>query len=278
MCYNYWWRGIAMKTYICPLVLIGFLCAGCGVELLATTAIRGELEAEQAGALKRQVGNAANSTGKVNIQRNIDLYAAENGHYPASLEDLVPRYMTRIPTRADGAPYNYDPSTGKLVDGPVAPQPTGVTAGDRQKMNQIRAAIHRYGMAVGYYPPSLQALAPTYLAAVPKTDSGQDFVFHPQNGALFHPIELAGQTPPQSAPGYQAPTTPPAQPPRPAGAPVGGGGPMAEVVTGMGVQKQLNSMSNAGSSSAGGYGRRKLRGATKDRNKQQEKAMDDLGL
>jgi len=257
--------------------LLGLVCAGCGVELLTTTAIQGELQAEQAKALKRQVGNASRSMGRVNIQRAIDTYTAEKGYYPASLDELVPGYLASLPAQSDGTPYGYDPATGKLLEGAAASQPPTppgqITPGDVRKMTDIRQSMDRYGRTTGYYPPSLQALVPTYLTALPKTDSGQDFVYYPQTGALLHPSEVAGQGAAPPAPQHQG---------RQAGRAQGGGGagvgPMGEVMTGMAVQKELNSMSNAGSSAVGGYGRRKLRDATQGRNAQQEKVMDDLGL
>lgn len=263
-----------MKICVCLVSLFAVLCVGCGVELLTTTAIQSELQAKQAGALKRQVGNAAESTGKIRLQRAIDTYAAEKGHYPATLDELVPGHLPALPTHTGGAPYGYDPATGKVLDTPVSAPANQVTANDHQKMNQIRTAIDSYGMATGYYPPSLQALVPTYLAVVPKTDSGQDFIFYPQNGALLHPVQLARQTQPGYAPARPAP---PRQTVRSGGAGVGGG-PMAEVMTGVGVQQQLNSMSNAGANSAGGYSRRKLGNITEQRNKQQEKALNNLGF
>jgi general secretion pathway protein G/type IV pilus assembly protein PilA len=257
----------------CALVIIlGMVTAGCGVELLTTTAIQGELQAEQLKALKGQTSRAAGTMGKTNLEHALQLYQADKGRNPASLDELAPNYIERVPVRADGKPYGYDPVSGKLLDTPGSPAPAvrGPTPNDLQKMNQITSAVNQYGTAIGWYPPSLAALVPTYLQAVPKTDSGEDFIFYPENGALFHPAQL--QQPQQSP---AAPTPPPATVARPIG---GGAGPMGEVVSGIGVQNQLNSMGNSGVNSAGGYARRSTDGATQQHNAAQEKALNELGM
>jgi hypothetical protein len=53
---------------------------------------------------------------------------------------------------------------------------------------------------------------------------------------------------------------------------------MGEVVTGMGIQNQLNSMGQSGTNAAGGYARRGVEGATQDHNAAQNHVMDNLGL
>ena len=53
---------------------------------------------------------------------------------------------------------------------------------------------------------------------------------------------------------------------------------MGEVMTGMGIQNELNSMGNSGASSVGGYGRRNIRSQAGNHNQRQEQVMDDLGL
>ena len=252
-----------MKT-ILPAMLILAL-TGCGVELLTTTAIQSELQAEQATAIKRQVGAAADTTAQINIQRAIDTFQAENGKYPGSLDELVPGYLPSLPTQPDGTPYAYDSASGKLVDGPRRNAILGPTAGDRAKMKQITQAVNSYGMATGYYPPSLDALVPQYISAIPKTDSGEDFIFYPENGALLHPAQQNQRAAP--VPGQQ----------RRLNAPAAGAGPMGEVVTGIGMQQQLDSMSNAGTSSAAGYARGRAGRAVQQQQQQQEQALKQLG-
>ena len=263
-------------------VLLPVVLLGCGVEVLTTTAIQGELQAEQMKAMKRQVGHTADTTAKINIQRAIDIYAAEKGVFPASLDELAPNYIPSIPSRPDGTPYGYDRVSGKVLDGPVAPPPAaaaGPTAADRQNLELLRSAIDTCGRSTGYYPASLAALAPNYLVSVPKTESGQDFLYDPATGAVAHPAEFAAGR----GRGYGGRGRGQGQGRgqgrgRGRGQGVGGAGPMGEVMTGIGMQQQLNSMGQSGANSAGSYARRGLQGKTQQHNQQQEKALEDLGL
>jgi len=247
----------------CALVLmLGLALVGCGVEMVATTAIQSELQAEQLKAMRGQIQGAAATTGKINLERAISAYQAEKGYYPPSLDALAPNYLPAIPTKPDGSPYGYDPSTGRILDGPAAPA-GGPTPQDYQTMQQIREAINRYGMTVGYYPPNLDALAPTYLSAPPRTSSGEEFNYNNQNGYVGHPRQA------MSAPA-------PARPNVPSGGV--GAGPMGEVMTGIGMQQQLNSMSQSGANAAGSYSRRAVQNANTGYNDRQNQVMDDLGL
>jgi hypothetical protein len=180
---------------IAILSMMTILVAGCGVELLATTAIRGELEAEQMKAMRGQIQHAADRTGKIRLQRAIDLYYGQNGYYPESLDVLSPGYLISIPNRPDGLPYAYDRGAGRILEEPA----------------------NGYGAA-------------------------------PRNG------QRTG-----------------------GGMPVGGG-PMGEAMTGIAIQNQMNSQSNAGSSAAGSYGRQKVRNQGNAHSQRQLQVMDDLGL
>lgn len=259
----------AMRTLLSVILILAL--TGCGVELLTTTAIQGELQAEQLKAVKGQVGRAAETTGKINLQRAIDTYHAEKGSYHANLQDLVPGYIASLPVHPDGSAYGYDASAGKLLDH-AAPAAPSFAASDAQSMAQIQAAITRYGQATGYYPPSLAALVPGYMPHVPKASNGQDFIYYPQNGALLSPAQMAPQMATQ-----QAQPTPSGGRGR-AGIGVGGAGPMGEVMTGIAISNQLDSMSNAGSATAGSRARRGIDSATQQQNQQQEKVMDNLGF
>ena len=154
-----------MRIAFC--VMLGVALAGCGAELLTTTAIQGELQAQQLSAMQRQVKGAADTSGRIQIERAITAYHAEKGVYPPSLDALAPQYLPAVPRRPDGSPYGYDPASGRLMDGPAPAG--GPTPQDYQTMEQIRTAINQYGTATGYYPPTLDALAPTYLPAPPRT-------------------------------------------------------------------------------------------------------------
>lgn len=246
------------------------LLAGCGVELLTTTAIQGELQAEQMKAMKRQVQNAADTSGRINLERAISTYQAEKGAWPASLDVLVPDYLQSVPVKADGASYNYDPRTGKLLDGSadaLAEAPaaaSGPTEQDAQVLEKIQAGIDKYAQDTGYYPATIDQLYPYYVEVLPRTSAGEHFVYDNQTGYVDFPQPVRAAAPRQSAPQR--------------GAGIGAGGPMGEVMTGIGMQQELNSMNQSGTSAAGSYMREKARGANATYNDQQNQVMDKLGL
>lgn len=240
--------------YLIPVALTLAL-SGCFAEVLTTTAITGQLQAEQAGAMKRQVQGAAENTGQINLKRAIDTYYAENAKYPAALSDLVPNYLPAIPTHADGRPYGYDPATGRISDHAVN--------GDQATMQAIRQAINAYGTQVGYYPPTLDTLYPNYLPVLPRTASGEQFTYNNQNGAVGVPGQ--GGVAPQPAQGGGT-------------SGVGGGGLMGETMTGIGMQQQLNNANQSGANSFGTRGRSGVRDISGQHNQQQENALDALGL
>lgn len=78
------------------------LLIGCNVE----TVTKATVEAE----------NTAILADKVEIRTAIRTYEVEMGEYPASLNDLVPDYLSSVPTRRDGSSFEYDPGTGQLLD------------------------------------------------------------------------------------------------------------------------------------------------------------------
>lgn len=257
-----------MRTFkLAAIALLPLLGTGCMLDMLMSTAIQSELQAEQLGTMQRQLENAQQTTSDISVNQAIQAYAAENGKYPASLDDLVPEYFSQVPTQPDGSAYGYDPSSGKLLlDGPVS-RPTQPQESNSDKMTRIRGAINQYGMSTGYYPTSLDQLAPTYLPQVPKANNGQPFIYDPQTGALYEP---QGKSPTQTMPqGGQMGNRQPG---------VGGGGVMGETMTGIGIQNELNSMSNAGSSAAGNRARGGARDFGSQQTQRQERAMDDLGL
>ncbi len=251
--------------------LIPLLTTGCMLDMLMSTAVQSELEAQQLGTLKKQLDNAKQTTSDISINQAIQAYAAEHGSYPASLQDLVPDYYSEVPTQPDGTPYGYDPSTGKLLDGPVTPQPARLPqVSNTDKIAQIRAAIDKYGRATGYYPTSLDQLAPTYMPEVPMANNGMPFRYDPQTGAVFEP---QGQTPNQTMPyGGQQQQQAGRQPA------AGGGGLMGETVTGIGIQNELNNMSSAGSNAAGSRARAGAHDLGQQETQRQEQVMDNLGL
>jgi hypothetical protein len=209
----------------------------------------------------KQLNYVKGKVGSINVDQAIQAYRADKGVNPPSLEALVPTYLAEVPKKADGSAYGYDPTTGKLLDSPVA----GTSmVNDTQRMQQIQQAIIQYGTATGYYPPTLDDLYPNYLPQLPRTASGQQFVYNNQNGYL-------------AMPAAQAVAAAPAAPQRP----IGGGagvGPMGEVMTGIGMQQQLNSMGSSGANAAQSRSRGDVNQISSGHTNQQNQVMDNLGL
>ncbi len=232
-----------------------FIFSGCGVELLTTTAIQGELQAQQLKSMQRQVQGISNQTGKINLERAIQTFRAENGRYPTSLNELVPQYIPSLPAPSDGSIYSFDPTTGQVIT-----VPANIPSEDIRVMEQIKYAVVQYAQATGYYPTTLDSLYPSYLSFVPRTSGGQAFIYNPQTGTVSHPLLAGAQSPPTNVPSAPA-----------------GSYPMNAVTGGMAVQQQLNSMTNS-SGAVGSYSRQSVQGIQNDHTNQQNKVMDDLGL
>ena len=98
-----------------------------------------------------------------------------------------------------------------VKDGLNAPPPPD----DNAKVKQLQQAVDKYADETGYYPNALQDLAPTQLASIPKSDSGQNFRYNASSGLVSVPAERA----------------------RKQGGPSGS---MGEVMTGMGIADELN--------------------------------------
>ena len=276
--------------YLIPILLM-FLSGGCGLELLAGTAIQGTLQKEALSGAKQTLDYTKDSSARMTLEQAINAYAAENGTYPASLEALVPEWLPSIPVQADGTAFGYDPATGALyavfpaADGAApqsAPPPGLLDTQPLQESNQerlirIHEAISRYTIEQRKYPESLQALVPQYLTQTIKTRDGQDFTYDPATGIVSTPPPLpqplGAPAPTAASPGAYGQV-----PPAPSRTPAGAGGPMGEALTGIGIQNQLNrSLSGGGASSAARQHMRSRSGeAVGQHNLQQEEALREL--
>lgn len=243
-------------------VLLLFPLSGCLMELMSTTAIQGTLQAENATAAMRQLHRAQDQVNRDTMRQAIGVYAAETGTYPVSLRSLVPEYLAEVPVSPDGTPYDYDPISGTVraanASGPQITIP--ITADDRDVMARLREAIDDYARRTGYYPGSLEALIPDVLVYVPTTTSGHAYVYNNRDGSLQHPAQSLGRRVPSANAG------------------AGGAGLLGETLTGIGLQRQIGNMSNAGTSAAGVRGRQNIDQIQNDYSDRQMQMMDDLDL
>lgn len=290
--------------YLIPIVL-AFLAGGCGLELLAGTAIQGTLQKEAASSAKDTIDYAQDTTSRMSIEQAISAYAAETGEYPESLDVLVPEWLPRIPQKADGTAFGYDPETGALLDGPVegtvaeaaaetAPEPglldpVPLQASNQERLLKIHEAISTYTAEKGKYPTSLWALVPDYLPEYIKTKDGQDFNYDRATGIVSTPPPLPepleNEAPAASsldnyAPYQQQPQIhQPARQQAPRRAPAAGaGGPMGEALTGIGIQQELNRSYGGGGASSAARQHMKSRAnrAVTERNRRQQEALGEL--
>jgi hypothetical protein len=237
------------------LLLLALPLTGCLAEVLTTTAIQGQMQAQQMKGMKRQIEHAQGFAGETELRSAINAYMADKGVYPPSLDVLAPTYIATIPNKANGTPYGYDPASGTLLDSPVA-QPTGT---DFAQLDATRNAIQQFGADTTWYPNTLADLVPKYLPAVPTTADGQQFIYDNQSGQVFLPnAQPAVAAPPAAAPSY------------------GGSGALAETTTAIGISQDLNNMSNAGANAARSRATSQPVGG--DYSDRQMKAADELGL
>jgi len=167
-----------MKYAIVVTLALGL--TGCGLEVLTTTAITGELQKQDAERAVDALDRTEQQTARWEAQQAIQAYRAEHGRNPASLEELVPEYLAEVPETPKGEPLAYDPATGAV----------GEAAAQRPQRARLEEAIHEYARDHRHYPPNLRALTPEYLADIPRTESGEPFAYNPQTGAVAHPREL----------------------------------------------------------------------------------------
>ena len=196
------------------------------------------------------------------------LGALSGSDLPGSQTDTrliaVPAYLAAVPRQPDGSAYGYDPLTGRMSG---EPPPANNALRDRQTIQTILAAIQQFGTATGFYPGTLDELYPRYLREAPRTLDGQQFAYNNQNGEVSLPYRVQAQ-----------PTRRAAAPGNRGGGMGGGSGAMGEMVTGMGISQELNSMGQSGVSSASSRSRQEIRTGATDSNQRINETMNDLGL
>jgi len=120
---------------------------------------------------------------------------------------------------------------------------------------------------------------PQYLTQTIKTRDGQDFSYDPATGIVstppLLPQPLGAPAPTAASPGAYGQVPQPAPSRTPA---AGAGGPMGEVLTGIGIQNQLNRSLSGGGAASGArqHLRNRSNEAVGQHNLQQEEALREL--
>lgn len=258
-------RYITHWKSLCALLLAAALMPGCILELLTTTAIQGELQAQSAASATAQLDRTRRMADEMKIRQAIDVYRAENRENPPSLEALVPNYLDAVPVGPTGDPiYTYDPATGWFgmpsqagaSSGSVAP----MTAQDEANLDAIAGALYDYHAMYRRYPDRLADLAPRFIDAVPNQASGQPYRYFPETGEVYHPAELQTAASPHSGPGSTMP--------------ISGSSPVADQMQAIGIMNDLNAGSNPNADRA----RQQAQDIGAQQNERYESVLDDLNL
>src|SRR5688500_14955524 len=104
------------------IITLAVLLSGCMAEVLSSTAIQGELQAQQLKSVKGHMDHAKEMNAKLSLQQAINAYRAEKGMNPPSLDALIPEWIPAIPRNPDGTPLGYDPRTGQVLDHGAEPE------------------------------------------------------------------------------------------------------------------------------------------------------------
>ena len=250
-----------MRSIIAALACVSLV--GCGLDVLTTTAITGELQKRNVENVSEQMERAESEQIRWQVERAIQAYQAEEGENPPSLEALVPNYLPSVPEGPAGEALAYDPRSGRL-----APQAGGPAPSDMEAMSRLRQAIQQYGMQTGYYPPALEALTPHFLSEVPRTASGEPFLYDPRNGALAHPQQQQARS-----------GSGPAQAPQGGRQQPMGVSPMVDSMTGLSAQEELQrGYSSSGAQHVGNRMRGQVRGIEREYGREQERMAEEMDL
>jgi len=118
-------RPSMMKTNPFLILMAGLLFFGCGKKDAAKpeTSSTGNpvtAPADYLGAVANAKKKAESTVDTVGLQKTIDLFQAQEGRLPKSLNELVgPGYLSALPAPPAGMKFDYSPTTGQIK---VVPQ------------------------------------------------------------------------------------------------------------------------------------------------------------
>ena len=112
-----------MRTFFLALLMAGFFLSGCSdssktqPKQNSSTSSGNPITApvDYLGAAAQAQKKAVTTVDTVGINQAIQLFVANEGRYPKSLNEIVgPDYLPRLPSPPPGMKFNYDPATGKF--------------------------------------------------------------------------------------------------------------------------------------------------------------------
>ena len=81
------------------------------VALVAAALLTGCSKSSEPGANTAAITPADNFAA---LKQAIQTFNKQEGHYPKTLDELVPKYLAKIPDAPAGFKYSYDATTGEL--------------------------------------------------------------------------------------------------------------------------------------------------------------------
>jgi hypothetical protein len=91
-----------------------FLVAGCGGSSNSTTPANNTSANNSSPVVQPEVF-AQKKVDTASLTQAVQQYNAAEGHYPATLQDLVPTYLAKVPDAPPGYKINYDSNSGAVT-------------------------------------------------------------------------------------------------------------------------------------------------------------------
>lgn len=105
-----------MKTSF--LIAFGAACivvlSGCGGDSSSTTT-QSNASANNSSPVVQPEVYAQKKVDLAALNQAVQQYNTSEGHYPQSLQDLVPNYISKIPNAPAGYKFNYDANSGSVT-------------------------------------------------------------------------------------------------------------------------------------------------------------------
>jgi hypothetical protein len=96
-------------------VTSAFLFAGCGGSSNSTPPPANNTSANNSSPVVQPEVYAQKKVDIASLTQAVQQYNATEGHYPATLQDLVPNYIAKVPDAPPGYKINYDSSSGAMT-------------------------------------------------------------------------------------------------------------------------------------------------------------------
>jgi hypothetical protein len=91
---------------------IAFALAGCSGGSSSTTPAQTKTTANNSSPIVQPEIYAQQKVDVAALNQALQQYNASEGHYPQTLQDLVPNYLAKIPQAPSGYKINYDANNG----------------------------------------------------------------------------------------------------------------------------------------------------------------------